>query len=412
MAIPHEHLIVEPCADNAKRAGIFDKCVHYTRARELIHSRLYPYFHVVESAQEPEVICEGKTLVMMSSNNYLGLTNHPQVKQAARDAVTRYGTGCSGSRFLNGSLPLHEELEHRLARFLNKPAAILFPTGFQANLGAIAAMVGKDDLIIIDRLNHASIYDGSKLSYGKLRRFAHNNVEDLDRILAQRGKREALVVVDGVFSMEGDIADLPGLVEVCKRHGVGLMLDEAHALGVLGKRGQGTGEYFDLTPDVDLIMTTFSKSLATVGGCLAGDADVIHYMQHHARPLIYSASLPPPSTAAALAALDIIEREPERIQRLWRNARYLAEGFEALGFNIGNSETPIIPIHVSDARQVFHVWRELFDEGVFTSPVLPPAVPRGALIRTSCMATHSIDHLDRVLEVFSRVGRKMGLFRL
>ena len=392
------------------RPGIFDKCGRFTRARDLIKANLYPYFHVIESAQEPEVLCEGRLLVMMSSNNYLGLASDSRVKQAALHAVNRYGTGCSGSRFLNGTLALHEELESRLAEFLHKPAAILFPTGFQANLGAISAVVSKGDLVVIDRLNHASIYDGSRLSFGRVRKYAHNNMSDLERILSVRPDREALVVVDGVFSMEGDIADLPGLIKVCDRHGAGLLVDEAHALGVLGASGRGTGEHFNLQSEVDLVMTTFSKSLGTVGGCLAGEEDVIHYIKHHARPLIFSASLPPASTAAALKALDIIHQEPERLERLWRNTRYLADGFRALGFDTGDTQTPIIPIRLNEEKLVFQVWRRLFDEGVFTSPVMPPAVPPGtAMIRTSCMATHTIDQLDQVLDAFSRVGRELNL---
>lgn len=392
------------------RAGVFDKCSGFKRAQELIREGLYPYFHVIESAQEPEVVCEGRVLTMLSSNNYLGLTSDRRVKQAALDAVHRYGTGCSGSRFLNGSLNLHETLEHRMAEFLGKSAAVLFPTGYQANLGTIAALAGKGDRVVIDRMNHASIYDGSRMAYARIRKYTHNDMADLARVLASGEGHNALVVADGVFSMEGDIADLPGLVDVCRRYGAGLMLDEAHALGVLGESGRGTGEHYGLTPEVDLIMTTFSKSLATVGGCLAGDRDVIEYLKHHARPLIFSASLPPASTAAALAALDIIEEEPERLGRLWRNARYLSEGFRSLGFDTGTSSTPVIPVRINDESRIFQVWRRLFDEGVFTSPVLPPAVPVGtALIRTSCMATHTVDQLDQALDAFSFVGRELNL---
>ncbi len=400
----------EALEQSATRAGIFEKCRKFTRAQELIDAGIYPYFHVVESAQEPEVVCDGRPMIMMSSNNYLGLTNHPKVKEAAIDAVRRFGTGCAGSRFLNGTLAIHEELEQRLAEFLGKQAAIVFPTGFQANLGAISALVGKNDLIVIDKMNHASIYDGCRLSFGQIRKFRHNDMQDLERILAQSEGRGALVVVDGVFSMEGDIADLPGLVEICRRYGAGLMVDDAHGIGVLGAHGRGTGEHFGLEHDVDLIMGTYSKSLATIGGCLAADADVIDYLKHHARSLIFSASLPPAPVAAALAALRIIEEEPDRRERLWRNARYLGDGFRTMGFDVGTSQTPIIPVLVGDEQRVLVMWRRLFDEGVFASPVLYPAVPPGmALIRTSCMATHTIDHLDRVLEVFTKVGREMGL---
>lgn len=395
----------------AERAGIFEKCRKFTRAQELMAVGLYPYFHKVESAQEPEVVCDGRPMIMMSSNNYLGLTNHPRVKEAAIDAVRRYGTGCAGSRFLNGTLAIHEELEDRLATFLGKEAAIVFPTGFQANLGAISALVGKNELIVIDKMNHASIFDGCRLSFGQIRKFRHNDMQDLDRILASNEGRGALVVVDGVFSMEGDIADLPGLVDVCGRYGAGIMVDDAHGLGVLGENGRGTGEHFGMEDDIDLVMGTYSKSLATIGGCLAADSDIIDYLKHHARSLMFSASLPPAPVAAALTALDIIESEPERRERLWRNARYLAEGYRQLGFDVGTSETPIIPVMVGDEEKVLVMWRRLFDAGVFASPVLYPAVPPGmALIRTSCMATHTVAHLDQVLDVFGRVGRDLGLF--
>jgi len=394
----------------SKRAAIFDKCSRFTRAQELIHAGIYPYFHVVESAQEPEVMCDGRPMIMVSSNNYLGLTNHPKVKEAAIDAVRRYGTGCAGSMFLNGTLSIHKELEERLASFLGKDQAIVFPTGFQANLGAISALVGKNELIVIDKMNHASIFDGCRLSFGQIRKFRHNDMEDLERILDMNEGRNALVVVDGVFSMEGDIIDLPGMVEVCRRHGAGIMVDDAHSIGVLGENGRGTGEHFGLEDDVDLIMGTYSKSLATIGGCLAGDDDIMDYLKHHARSLIFSASLPPAPVAAALTALKIIESEPERRESLWNNARYLSDGYKQLGFDVSTSETPIIPVLVGDEEKVLVMWRRLFDEGVFASPVLYPAVPQGmAMIRTSCMATHTKDHLDRVLDVFARVGREMGL---
>lgn len=393
-----------------RRASIFNKCSKFTRAQDLIKAGIYPYFHVVESAQEPEVVCDGRPMIMVSSNNYLGLTNHPKVKEAAIEAVRKFGTGCAGSMFLNGTLSIHKELEERLADFLGKDQAIVFPTGFQANLGAISALVGKNELIIIDKMNHASIFDGCRLSFGQIRKFRHNDMQDLERILQMNEGRNALVVVDGVFSMEGDIIDLPGMAEVCDRYGAGIMVDDAHGIGVLGEHGRGTGEHFGLEDRVDLVMGTYSKSLATIGGCLAGDADIMDYLKHHSRSLIFSASLPPAPVAAALTALTIIESEPERRESLWRNARYLRDGYRQLGFDIGTSETPIIPVAVGDEEKVLVMWRRLFDEGVFASPVLYPAVPQGmAMIRTSCMATHTRDHLDRVLEVFARVGREMGL---
>ena len=392
------------------RSVLFDKCRKYTRAKEAMAAGVYPYFHRIDSAQEPDVICDGRPMIMMSSNDYLGLTSHPKVKEAAIDAVRQFGTGCAGSRFLNGTLAMHEEMEARLAKFLGKEAAAVFPTGFQANLGAISALVGKDDFIVIDRMNHASIYDGCRLSYGQIKKYQHNDMANLEKILQSIEGRGALVVVDGVFSMEGDIVDLPGVVALCQRYGAGLMVDDAHSIGVLGENGCGTGEHFDMVDDIDLIMVTYSKSLATIGGCIASTEEVIHFLRHHARSLMFSASLPPAPVAAATMALQIIEQEPERRQRLWSNANYLREGYQILGFDTGVSETPVVPVVVGDEDRVLQMWRLLFDAGVFASPVLFPGVPKGkALLRTSCMATHTHDHLDRVLEVFAKVGRKLGL---
>ncbi|MDJ0955875.1 MAG: aminotransferase class I/II-fold pyridoxal phosphate-dependent enzyme [Arenicellales bacterium] len=392
------------------RSVLFEKCRKYTRAKEAMAAGVYPYFHRIDSAQEPDVICEGRPMIMMSSNDYLGLTSHPKVKEAAIDAVRQFGTGCAGSRFLNGTLAVHEEMEAQLARFLGKEAAAVFPTGFQANLGAISALVGKDDFIVIDRMNHASIYDGCRLSYGQIKKYQHNDMANLEKILQGIEGRGALVVVDGVFSMEGDIVDLPGVVALCQRYGAGLMVDDAHSIGVLGKNGCGTGEHFNMVDDIDLIMVTYSKSLATIGGCIASTEEVIHFLRHHARSLMFSASLPPAPVAAATMALRIIEQEPERRQRLWNNANYLREGYQSLGFDTGVSETPVVPVVVGDEDRVLRMWRLLFDAGVFASPVLFPGVPKGkALLRTSCMATHTRDHLDRVLEIFTKVGRELGL---
>jgi len=392
------------------RPVIFDKCRKYTRAREAMAAGDYPYFHRIDSPQEPDVICDGRPMIMMSSNDYLGLTNHPKVKEAAIDSIRQFGTGCAGSRFLNGTLAMHEEMEAKLAKFLGKEAAAVFPTGFQANLGAISALVGKNEYIVIDRMNHASIYDGCKLSYGQIKKYQHNDLDDLERILKSIEGRGALVVVDGVFSMEGDIVDLPGLVELCKRYGAGLMVDDAHSIGVLGKNGCGTGEHFNMVDDIDLIMITYSKSLATIGGCIAASENMIHYLRHHARSLIFSASLPPAPVGTALMALKIIEQEPERRQRLWENASYLRQGYQNLGYDTGISETPVVPVVVGDEEKVLVMWRKLFDAGIFASPVVFPVVPPGkALLRTSCMATHTRDHLDKVLETFAKVGRQLDL---
>ncbi len=393
-----------------KRAPVFDKCLRFTRAADLRTANLYPYFKPLTSPQGPEVICQGRRMIMMSSNNYLGLASHPRVQEAAIDAVRRYGTGCAGSRFLNGTLAIHEELEQRLAAFLRKDAALVFPTGFQANLGAISALVGKNEFIFIDKLNHASIVDGCRLSFGQVHRFQHDDLDDLERKLQDTAGRRALVVVDGVFSMEGDIADLPGIVGLGRRYRTGLMVDDAHGLGVLGVSGRGTAEYFALEAAVDVMVGTFSKSLASIGGYIAADTDVIDYLKHHARSLIFSASLPAPAAAAALAAVDILESEPDRRQRLWSNTRYLREGLEALGFDIGKTQTPIIPVLVRDEEKLLRLWRALFDRGIFTSPVLAPAVPaKMALLRMSCMATHTVEYIERVLDAFDEAGKLVGV---
>lgn len=400
-----------PLADSATKVpGLIERCHQFTRSQELIAAGMYPYFHVIESAQEPEVICDGREMIMMSSNNYLGLTNHPKVVEASIKAIRKYGTGCAGSPFLNGRLDIHEKLESRLAEFVGKPAAIIFPTGYQANAGAISALTGKHDLIVSDKMNHASIFDGCRLSYSQVRKFRHNDIQHLEQILHDNPDRNSLVVVDGVYSMEGDIVDLPGLVEICSRYRATVMLDDAHGIGVLGEYGRGTCNHFGLTDGVDLIMLTFSKSLATIGGALIGDASVIDYLKHHARPLIFSASLPAAQVAAANAALEIMLEEPERKEQLWRNARQLQQGFKSIGFNVGPTQTPIVPIVVGEEETVLMMWRKLFDKGVFASPVFSPGVPPGkALIRTSCMATHTESQIDRVLEIFDQVGRTLGL---
>jgi 8-amino-7-oxononanoate synthase len=393
-----------------KSTDIFEKCMKFTKAKELMSFGLYPYFRVIESAQEPEVMFRGRRMIMVGSNNYLGLTNHPKVKEAALEATRRYGTGCAGSRFLNGTLVIHVELEEKLARFIRKEAALVFSTGFQVNLGVISAIVGKDDTVIIDKMDHASIIDGCRLSYGEVKKFRHNDMGDLERTLQQNDGGGKLIAVDGVFSMEGDIVNLPKITELAGTYQARLMVDDAHGIGVLGKTGRGTAEHFGLEEEVDLIMGTYSKSLASIGGFVAGSADVIHYIKHFARSLIFSASPPPASVAAVSAAIDIIEQEPERIEQLWKNTRKMLAGFKALGFNIGSSETPIIPIIVGDNETAFRMAMQLQEEGVFANVAVSPAVPDGkALIRTSYMATHTDEQLDRVLAAFEKAGKILGL---
>ncbi len=395
-----------------KAADIFEKCSRFDKAKELISQGIYPYFRVIESAQDPEIIMNGRRMIMIGSNNYLGLTNHPMVKEAAIEAIKKYGTGCAGSRFLNGTLTIHVDLEEKLARFMRKEAALVFSTGFQVNLGVISALAGKDDVIIIDKMDHASIIDGCRLSFSEVKKFRHNDMNDLERLLREYESKDKLIVVDGVFSMEGDIARLPEIITLAKQYGARVMVDDAHGIGVLGQTGRGTAEHFGLEDEVDLIMGTYSKSLASIGGFIAGSTDVIHYIKHTARSLIFSASPPPASVASVSAALDIIENEPERREALWRNTNKMFKGFTELGFEVGPSQTPIIPIVVNDNENAFIMAMMLQEEGVFANVAVSPAVPNGrALIRTSYMATHTEEQLDKVLMAFEKVGKRMGLIK-
>ncbi|MCK6479781.1 MAG: aminotransferase class I/II-fold pyridoxal phosphate-dependent enzyme [Planctomycetes bacterium] len=385
--------------------GLLDKCRQFTRAREIMAAGVYPYFHPIEHNDASEVVIEGRRLVMVGSNNYLGLTQHPRVKEAAVRAVEKYGSGCTGSRFLNGTLDLHVELEDRLSRFMEREAAVTFSTGFQVNLGVISTLVGKDDVVFCDRENHASIFDGCRLAFGKLRKYRHNDMQDLERQLASVPRDQGkLIVTDGVFSMRGDVCDLPSIVDLAREFDASVMVDDAHGIGVLGEHGRGTAEHFGLEDRVDLVMGTFSKSLASLGGFIAGREDVIHYIKHHARALIFSAAITPASAASALAALTILEEEPDRRRRLWRNAEKMKRGLSALGYDTDDSRSVIVPVQVGEVMDTFGFWKLLFDEGVFTNPVIPPAVPEGeCLIRTSYMATHTDRELDMVLEVFGRL---------
>jgi 8-amino-7-oxononanoate synthase len=389
---------------------LFEKCRNFTTAREAIATGIYPYFIPLTENEGTEAVFRGHRLIMCGSNNYLGLTTHPRVQQAARDAIQRYGTSCTGSRFLNGTLEMHEQLECELAAFVGKEAALVFSTGMQVNLGTISALVSRGDVVVLDKEDHASIVDGARLSYGETKRFRHNDMADLERTLANipAGKGK-LVVVDGLFSMEGDIAPLPEMVPLCRQYGARLMVDDAHAIGVLGG-GRGTAAHFGMNDGIDLIMSTFSKSFASLGGFVAGDDDVIHFIKHHARAVIFSASIPPSNAAAALASLQIMREEPERIRRVNEIGDYMRKGFGELGFNIGTSETPIVPIIIGNLELTIMTWKCLFDAGVFVNPVLSPGVPQGhELLRTSYMATHTNEQLDRVLEIFAYVGKQVGL---
>ena len=391
--------------------ALFDKCRNFTRAREVQAAGLYPYFKPISHSEDTVVVIEGKERIMMGSNNYLGLTHHPAVLTAARAALERYGSGCTGSRFLNGTLDLHERLEAELAEFFGKEACLVFSTGYQANLGAISGLVGRGDFVILDKLDHASIVDGAKMSHGETVRFNHGDLAGLERKL-QRLPANAgvMVIVDGVYSMEGDIADLPALIRICQKYGAALAVDDAHSVGVLGPNGQGTAAHFDVTDDVDVIVGTFSKSLASIGGFVAGSETVIHYLKHHARPLIFTAALPPANTAGVLAALEVMQREPERRARLWENTRRLQQGLRQLGFDIGPTQTPIVPVLIGPLETTFVFWRKLFDAGVFTNPVVPPAVPPSQCrLRTSLMATHSAEQIDRALDAFALLGKELGV---
>jgi 8-amino-7-oxononanoate synthase len=389
--------------------SILEKCEAYTLAHETQAAGIYPCFVPIEESTATEARIGGEWKVMVGSNNYLGLTHHPHVLEAARRALSQFGSGSTGSRLLNGTLSLHEELEARLARLFRKPAALVFTTGYQANLGAIAALVGRDDHVFLDRLDHASIVDGARLSYGQMHRYPHADAASLGRQLAAApaggGK---LVVTDGVFSMEGTLADLPGIAAQARQHGATLMVDEAHAVGVFGDTGAGTAEHFGLTDQVDLVMGTFSKSLASVGGVIAGPESVIHWLRHHSRALVFTASMPPSSVGGVLAALDVMAAEPERRERLWSNTRRIYDGLRSLGFDVGKSNTPIIPVHIGELVPTLQAWRTLFDAGVFTHPIAPPAVPlTSCRLRVSMSAEHSEDQIDRVLDAFARVAKSM-----
>lgn len=400
------------CLVKIQVMSIFDKCIQYYPIVERAkRTGFYPYFRAIDSEPDRRVVIKGKELLMFGSNNYLGLTTHPKLKKAAIDAIEKYGTGCTGSRFLNGTLDLHEELEAKLADFFGKEDCIVFSTGFQTNLGTVSAIARKGDVLITDKLDHASIVDGCRLSFGAVKRYPHNSMKDLNKVL-HGIKKDAgkLIVVDGIFSMEGDIADLPGIVKLAKEYGAQVMVDDAHAIGVLGERGAGTAEHFGLEDSVDLIMGTFSKSFATIGGFIVGEKKVITFIRHQARALIFSASIPPPAAATVLAALEIIKQEPERRKKLWHNTNKMLKGLKEIGYDIGSSETPIIPLMIGDDTKTINFWHELYENGIFANPIIPPAVPPGrSLIRTSYMATHTDEDLAEALDIYKKVGKKLGL---
>jgi 8-amino-7-oxononanoate synthase len=389
---------------------IFQKCYDYTTVKDAKATGIYPFFIPLDENEGTEVTYKGQNVIMCGSNNYLGLTTHPKVRAAATKAIERYGTSCTGSRFLNGNMTLHETLEAALADWVGKESALVFSTGMQVNLGTISTLVGRGQIVILDKDDHASIVDGAFLSGGKIERYRHNDMDHLARVLEtlpdDQGK---LLVVDGLFSMEGDIAPLPELVPLCKKYGVRLMVDDAHAMGVLGG-GRGTAAHFGMTDDVDLIMSTFSKSFASLGGFIAGESDVVDYIKHTARTLIFSASIPPSNAAAALASLEVMREEPERIVRVNQIAEMMREEYQRLGFDTGESVTPIIPIIIGDDDLTFMTWKLLFENGVFVNPVISPAVAPGRqLLRTSYMATHTDEQLGRVLDTFKKVGEELGL---
>ena len=389
---------------------IFQKCREYDADKIAKEKGIYPFFQALEGTDGTEVVMNGRKVLMLGSNNYLGLTFDPRIVKAAHDGIERFGTSCTGSRLINGTLCIHEELEQRLAAFMKREAALVFSTGMQTNLGAISCLIGRNDIVVTDKEDHASIVDGCRLGMGEVKRFVHGDLEQLERILEKIEKDKGiLVVVDGVFSMGGDIVDLPKLAPLCRKYGARLYVDDAHSIGVLGG-GRGTAVHFDMVKDVDITMGTFSKSFASLGGYVVGDADIINYIKHNARSFIFSASLPASNVMAAMAALDIMEKEPEHVERLWENARFMQKGLKELGFDTGKTQTPIIPIVIGDTEKAFTFWKVLFEAGVYTNPVCAPAVPAGMdLLRTSYTASQTREQLTRALGIFEKCGKQLGL---
>lgn len=393
------------------RKKLQDRIASFKDAAVIKEKGLYPYFRSIESGQDTEVVINGKKVLMFGSNSYLGLTNHPKIKEAAKAAIDKYGTGCAGSRFLNGSLDIHLELENRLAEYVGKEAAVLFSTGFQVNLGVISCLLDRNDYLLLDEYDHASIIDGSRLAFSRTIKYAHNDMQDLRRKLSRLPEDAAkLIVSDGIFSMEGDLVNLPEMVEIANEFGANIMMDDAHSLGVIGFNGSGTASHFNLTEEVDLIMGTFSKSLASLGGFIAGSTETIEYIKHRARSLMFSASMPPSAVASVIAALDIIESEPERIDKLWANTEYAKKLLLEAGFDIGHSNSPIIPIYIRDNTKTFMITNILQQNGVFVNPVVSPAVPSdSSLIRFSLMATHTFDQIESAISKLSAAFKTVNV---
>jgi 8-amino-7-oxononanoate synthase len=410
-AVPERATGPQVAAVEAGVPALMRKVRDFDSAEQVRAAGVYPYFRTISSAQDTQVMIQGRQVLMLGSNSYLGLTNHPRIKEATREAVAQYGTGCAGSRFLNGTLDIHLRLEEELADLVKKEAVLLYSTGFQVNLGVISTLVGKGDYVLGDKSNHASIVEGCRLARGEFLRFGHRDMNSLRKRLESlppdAGK---LIVVDGVFSMEGDIIQLPELCRIAQEHQAVLMVDDAHAIGVLGAEGAGTAKHFGLTDQVDLIMGTFSKSLASLGGFIAADRDTVDYLKHQSKALIFSASISPANTAAALAALRIMRSEPDRIQRLWRNTELMKQGLLGLGLDLGDSQTPVLPVYVRDLMRTFQFCKRLDEEGVFVNPVVSPGVPPGQeLIRISLMATHTEDQIAFALDKLGKVARELGL---
>jgi len=385
----------------------------YDRPQKVAAAGLYPFFRVIESEQDTEVTINGEQVLMFGSNSYLGLTTHPALKEASKSAIDKYGSGCAGSRFLNGTLDLHIELEEKLAKFVGKESALVFSTGFQVNLGVISSIPGRHDYIIMDDLDHACIIDGTRLSFAKSLKYRHNDMASLEKVL-QKCKEDSikLIAVDGVFSMEGDLANLPEIVKLAKKYKANIFVDDAHGIGVMGKLGAGTADHFGLTNDVDMIMGTFSKSLASIGGFVAADNDTINYLKHNSRSLIFSASIAPANAASVIAAIDLIQQEPERIEKLWINTYYAMDRLNAAGFDIGHTVTPIIPIYIRDNAKTFMLTKMLLEQGIFVNPIVTPAVSNeSSLIRYSLMATHSIDQIDESIDKITAIAKKLDILQ-